>query len=256
MHFGEILMVKFKKIFALTLIVSLIAVAAFVSTISAQNTATVIVLEATGGTTDVTGTTTYADGTIVTITATPSDQNSAFNSWIVSSDAGDSYNSLDNPLTFTVAAGVTYAVQPLFDQVQPIPGQPIPSDLSHAAIVVILASGGGTTSPAPGTYALADAAAFNLKATPNSGWQFSHWVIAGPNLSHGGYPFTATPTDNPYNVNHGYGNTYSYQPVFTPVGSTEPTPTVPEFSSLATIIVALALVAIAFGTYTFRRRTK
>ncbi len=79
--------------------------------------------------------------------------------------------------------------------------------MATAAIVVVLAVAGGTTSPAPGTYALADATALNLKATPASGWTFSHWVISGPNLSHGGYPYTATPTDNPYNVNHGYGNT-------------------------------------------------
>ena len=250
-------MYKKGKIIALALTTILLLVSVSVIALaSAQNTGTVIVLDATGGTTDVTGTTTYPDGTTVTITATSSDQTYAFNSWVVSTTAGDSYNTLDNPISITVAAGVTYAVQPLFDQVQAIPGQSIPTDISTAAIVVVLSSAGGTTSPAPGTYALANAAAFNLKATPSSGWQFSHWVISGPNLSHGGYPFTATPTDNPYNVNHGYGSTFSYQAVFTPVGSTEPTPTVPEFSNIATIIVAIALAAIAVGTYSLRRKTK
>ena len=62
------------------------------------------------------------------------------------------------------------------------------------------------------------------KQLADSGWTFSHWVISGPNLSHGGYPYTATPTENPYNVNHGYGNRYDYQAVFVPTGSTEPTP--------------------------------
>ena len=250
-------MYKKGKIIALALATTFLLVAVSVIALaSAQNTGTVIVLDATGGTTDVTGTTTYPDGTTVTITATPSDQTYAFNSWVVSTTSGDSYNTLDNPISITVAAGITYAVQPLFDLVQAVPGQSIPTDLSTAAIVVVLSSAGGTTSPAPGTYALASAAAFDLKATPSSGWQFSHWVISGPNLSHGGYPFTATPTDNPYNVNHGYGNTFSYQAVFTPVGTTEPSPTVPEFSSIATIIVAIALVAVAVGTYSLRRKTK
>ncbi len=47
--------------------------------------------------------------------------------------------------------------------------------------------------------------------------------VASP-MTHGAYAFTAVPTDNPYTVDHGYGNTYSYQPVFTPTGVTEPTP--------------------------------
>jgi hypothetical protein len=88
-----------------------------------------------------------------------------------------------------------------------------------------------------------------------SGWDF-HWVIAGPNLSHGGYPYTATPTDNPYTVDHGYGNTFSYQAVFTPEGTTEPTPTIPEFSTIAVIAIALALVAVAFGARATKNKIK
>jgi len=251
-------MVKSKKIFALTLIVSLLAVAAFAGIISvkAVSQATVNILDSIGGTTDpAAGTHTYDDGTSVTFTATP-DGTSVFLNWLISTDAGSS-TVTENPVTLPVVGGTTYDIQAVFSPLLPPPGiTGLPTNMGTAAIVVVLAGAGGTTTPAPGTYALADATALELKATPSSGWQFSHWVIAGPNLSHGGYPFTATPTDNPYNVNHGYGNTYSYQPVFTPVGSTEPTPTVPEFSSLATIIVALALAAIAFGTYTFRRKTK
>ena len=249
-------MVKSKKIFVLTLIASLLVVAAFAGTISAQSQGTANILDSIGGTTDpAAGTHTYNDGTSVTLTATP-DVTSVFTNWIISTDAGSSVVT-ENPVTLPVVAGTTYDIQAVFTPLLPPTGvTSLPTNLATAAIVVVLAGAGGTTTPAPGTYALADATALELKATPSSGWQFSHWVIAGPNLSHGGYPFTATPTDNPYNVNHGYGNTFSYQPVFIPVGSTEPTPTVPEFSSLATIIVALALIAIAFGTYTFRRRAK
>ncbi len=140
----------------------------------------------------------------------------------------------DNPATLTVTGGVTYAVQALFQPIQVPPSGIAVTNFSTAAIVVVLPATGGTTNPAAGTYALANATSLNLTATPASGWQFSHWVISGtPNLSHGGYPFTATPTDNPYNVNHGYGNTYSYQAVFIPTGTTEPTPTVPELSGIS-----------------------
>ena len=249
-------MFKSKKIFALTLIVSLLAVAAFAGVISAQSQATVDILSSIGGSTDpAAGTHMYDDGTSVMFTATP-DPESVFQYWVIATDAGSS-TVTENPITLPVVGGTTYNIQPVFSPLLPAPGVTnLPTNMATAAIVVVLAGAGGTTTPVPGTYALADASSLDLTATPSSGWAFSHWVIYGPNLSHGGYPFTATPTDNPYNVNHGYGNTFSYQPVFIPVGSTEPTPTVPEFSSIATIIVALALVAVALGTYTFRRRTK
>ena len=251
-------MMKSSKIFALTLLTTLIVFAALnasVINVKAQTQATVIVTPSLGGTTDPTGTTTYNDGTSVTFTATP-DATDVFQNWIISTDAGSSAVT-ENPITLPVVGGTTYNVQAVFSPLLPPPGvTSLPTNMATAAIVVVLTGAGGTTVPAPGTYALADATALNLTATPASGWTFSHWVISGPNLSHGGYPFTATPTDNPYNVNHGYGSTFSYQAVFTPTGTTEPTPTVPEFSSVVTIVIALVLVAIAFGTIIYRRKTK
>jgi hypothetical protein len=251
-------MMKSSKIFALTLLTTLIVFAALnasVINVKAQTQATVIVTPSLGGTTDPTGTTTYDDGTSVTFTATP-DATDVFQNWIISTDAGSSAVT-ENPITLPVVGGTTYNVQAVFSPLLPPPGvTSLPTNMATAAIVVVLTGAGGTTVPAPGTYALADATALNLTATPASGWTFSHWVISGPNLSHGGYPFTATPTDNPYNVNHGYGSTFSYQAVFTPTGTTEPTPTVPEFSSVVTIVIALVLVAIAFGTIIYRRKTK
>jgi hypothetical protein len=248
-------MIKSKKIFALTLLMSLLVLAVVNASVNAQGQATVIVLDSVGGTTDpAAGTTTYADGASLTLTAT-ADADYIFVNWIL--DTADGSNvATDNPLTFPVSGGSTYTVQANFQPVLPAPGRILPPDLSTAAIVVVIGSAGGTVSPAPGTYALAAAENLMLTATPASGWTFSHWVIDGPNLSHGGYPFTATPTENPYNVNHGYGNMFSYQAVFTPTGTTEPTPSVPEFSSVAAIGVALLLVAVAFGTITYRRKTK
>lgn len=138
-------------------------------------------------------------------------------------------------------------------------------DLSKAAIVVVLAANGGTTSPAPGTYALADATQLMLTATPLSGWQFSHWIISGQPMNHGIYSFTATPTDNPYTVDHGYGNQYAYQPVFTPIGSATPTPTPStggtsgsgistETIIIIALVVVIIIILIAFGIYASRKK--
>jgi hypothetical protein len=241
------------KLLAIAIVSALLLTSAACS-VKAQGDATVVVLDSVGGTVDPSGTNTYAAGTAVTLTATPMDAQFIFESWLISSDSGNSL-STDNPLTLTVDGGVTYAVQAVFTLVQPPPGNPVLPNMATAAIVVVLSSAGGTTTPAPGTYALEDATSLMLTATPDSDWQFSHWVITGSTTDHGTSPLDLTPTDNPYNVNHGYGNTYYYQAVFTPVGTTEPTP-IPEFSSIATVIVALVLVAAAAGTIVYKRKTK
>ncbi len=214
----------------------------------AQSQATVDMIASVGGTTVPSGdNNTYADGTVVTLTATAGN-GFLFQYWAIVSSAGGTQD-LNNPTTLTVKGGETYAVQAVF---QPINFQPPATQTTSAtnAIVVVLASVGGTTTPAAGIYAVADASQLKLTATPISGFKFDHWVIGGTPLNHGAYNFTGTPTDNPYTVDHGYGNTYTYQPVFSPTNA------VPEFSSLATVAMALVLVAIAFGTYAYKRKTK
>jgi hypothetical protein len=213
------------KIFALILLASLLLLSTLNCAslaVKAQSNATVVVLDAIGGTVEPSGTNTYADGTVVTFTATSTDPTFVFVNWIVvADDVSSTINT--NPGTLTVSGGVSYVVQAVFQPTVPVEENPKPN-LTTDAIVVVLASGGGTTTPAPGRYALANAASLKLTATPDSGWQFSHWVISGASTNHGGAPVDLTPTDNPYSVQHGYGYTYNYQAVFTPVGSTEPTP--------------------------------
>ncbi len=234
------------------------------SSVQAQGNATVTVTDVTGGTTDNPGTSTYADGTSFTITATPNGQY-AFVDWIVSTDSG-STNYFDNPLTITLTGGTTYTMQPEFQIIIAPPGGNLPAQNNNAAIVVVLASAGGTTTPAPGAYAIADATNMKLTATANSGWQFSQWTISGAPTTHGGYPTDYTPTDNPYTVGHGYGYTYYYQPVFTPVGSpgssaspsSSPAGMIGGLSTETWIIIALVIVlivmAIGFAAYTMRSR--
>lgn len=244
-------MVKFAKsfqVFALIFLLSTFFVAT-ASIVNAQTTGEIDVIPSVGGSTDPTGTTTYDDGTVVTLTATPGD-GFTFANWQIVTSAGG-IEDLNNPTTLTVSGGVTYAVQAIFTPIQTPPGaNPVTAaNRATAAIIVVLPGVGGTTSPQAGTYALQNAASTTLTATANSGFVFDHWVIGGSPLTHGAYAFTDTPTNNPYTVDHGYGNTYTYQPVFKPIGST-----IPEFSTAATIVVALALVAIAFGTYAYKRK--
>jgi hypothetical protein len=240
------------KVFALIFIISAVVITAAASNIAivkAQSQGTIDMFAAIGGTTDPdVGTANYPAGD-VTLTATPG-PGFVFTSWEIATAEGGTED-LNNPTTLTVVAGTEYAVQPVFSAIQQaIPSSPT-TDYTHAAIVVVLAAVGGTTDPVPGTYALANAASFNLKATPSTGFVFDHWVIGGSLTGHGAYSFTATPTDNPYNVNHGYGNTYSYQPVFRLTSS--PSPTVPELSSVAIIV---ALIGVTVGTFAYKRKTK
>jgi hypothetical protein len=250
---------KALKILVFALLTSALLMAAlyaYTPIAKAQATDTVAVLPTAGGyTTPDAGNYSYSDGSTQTFTATP-DDGFAFLSWTVVTPDFQYTDAVDNPISITLNES-SYTIQALFTPVELISPATLASSATNA-IVVVIAGVGGTTSPAPGTYALANAASLDLTAIPDSGWQFDNWVIAGtPMNGHGGYSFTATPTNNPYNVNHGYGNTYSYEAVFTPISSsTSATPTVNEFSSAGAIIIAAILVLVAFGTYTYARRTK
>jgi general stress protein CsbA len=250
-------MIKLSKYVALTLLITLLAIAALSASVNAQNDATIVMLDAIGGTATPSGTTTYPSGTQVTLTATSTDAGFAFVNWIISSDAG-TMTDPENPTTITVAGGDTYAIQPVFEPVTPIGNIP-PADYASAAIVVVLASSGGTTNPAAGRYALANATSLELTANANSGYTFSHWVISGSdvNTAHGSIPTNLSPTDNPYKVDHGYGNTYNYQAVFEPISSSPgPSPTIPEMSAVAAIGAVAVMGLVVVGTVAYKRRTK
>lgn len=226
-------------------------------TVQAQDTADLTVLSSIGGTTNPSaGTSTYNDGETITITATPNTPDYYFVHWILSTNEG-SRTATDNPLSFPATGGENYEIQPVFEVITPIGVTTLPSDTSSFAIVVVLEAAGGTTDPVPGRYALADATELNLMATPDSGWSFSHWIISGnTDVTHGGAPFTLEPTDNPYNVNHGYGETYYYQPVFTQSSdSPTPSPTIPEFSIPAIVLLLAAIVPVVILTRK-NRKTK
>jgi hypothetical protein len=248
-----IFMAKTSKVISLTILTSLLLLTALSITnigVNAQTTATVNVLDSIGGTTDpAAGTYTYNDGTSVTFTANTDGAGTtvpaSFSFWVITS-GGNARVVTDNPVSFPVSGGLTYNVQAIFTVIVPIQSLNLSSGLATAAIVVVLPAAGGSTIPAPGTYALANATSLKLTAMPTNGWQFTHWVISGSdvNTGHGSIPTNLEPTDNPYSVDHGYGNTYYYQPVFTQSGSTSPSPTVPELSAVLLIAVLVAMIPI------------
>jgi hypothetical protein len=127
---------------------------------------------------------------------------------------------------------------------------PSPPPATNTAVVAVIASTGGTSDPAPGTYTYNYGDTITLEATADSGFKFQYWVISGnyapghnvPPINYPeqaesdpnwvpDFPSQATVTEdslvtstNPLNIICGYGYTFAYQPVFTPVtptGSTE-----------------------------------
>jgi hypothetical protein len=227
---------------AVSVLVLLASLTLCIGNVQAQNQVTVVILPAIGGTSNpAAGTYEYNDGETVTVTAASANLGATFSYWLLTAD-NDTRQSTAYPLTFTVSAGVTYVVQPVFEFTQ-FPGVLPTPDLSDAAVVDILPASGGTTIPAPGKYAFTNATAFNITAMPDNGWVFSHWVISGDiGAGHGDAPLNLEPTDNPYNVNHGYGSVYAYQPVFTQSSNPSPSPTIPEFSILAVLLLLAALI--------------
>jgi len=152
----------------------------------------------------------------------------------------------------------------------PIPDFPriIPEDVAK---VIIIASIGGTTTPAYGEYTYPNNTKFEIKAIPNAGYRFSHWVISGEYLPGHNLPPILVPAEipedwvpkfpspsdiamdslvtsqNPLDVVHGYGYTYQYQPVFVPIS----TPGTPIAGTVVILEAVGGSVNPGAGTYTY-----
>ena len=111
--------------------------------------------------------------------------------------------------------------------------------------VVVIASLGGTTNPAPGEYTFDNQSRFTIEATPYQGFKFAYWVISGAYLPGHNLPPVIVPlpegedqvppssagatqanwdslviSQNPLDVIHGYGYVYQYQAIFLPTTPT------------------------------------
>ena len=121
---------------------------------------------------------------------------------------------------------------------------------SDVEIVVVAASTGGTTDPAPGAYEYSNGTNIVLTAIPDSGYVFLYWVASGnttpghespqpsyvidpttgeqiatipnPNVQLQGIDSLAF-SDNPTNITCGYGYTFTYTAIFALEGSQTPT---------------------------------
>ena len=156
-------------------------------------------------------------------------------SFPVASQVGsDSLITSTNPYTVICGYGYTYVYQPVFTPTTP-------ATATTDAIVMVLDSLGGNTNPTPGTYYYSNGTTINLQATPDSGYSFQYWVAVDKD----GHPTAIS--DNPTNINCGYGYTYSYQPMFAPSGATESPTGIPTeyFYAIIAILAIIAVIALA-----------
>ena len=243
-----------------------------------SETAIVAVIASTGGTSDpAPGTYTYNYGDTITLTATP-DSGFKFLYWIIcgtytpghnippinypenaytdpnwtpsfppeSTLTEDNLVTSTNPLSIKCGYGYTFAYQPVFT---PVLGTPPSED---NAVVVVLSATGGTTDPGPGTYTYLPDQTIDLEATPDSGFDFQYWIATGTVPGH-----DAILLDSKLAINCQAGYAYSYQPVFTPVGSTTSGGGVPAEYFYAIIIILVIIAVIGIGAaLMYRGRSK
>lgn len=266
---------KYSVVLLMTLLFSAFAVSlspnAFAQTDDAQ--VVIIVSPEGGGTTDpAPGSYNYANGTIVVLTATPSD-GYEFSHWLIQggyvttpnqppsifphefvdpntgelvivptppipSSTLSTFESLEatqNPLVISCGYGYTFSYEAVFIS-------SAPAERPYA-VVVVKEGPGGTTDPAPGTYTFAEGSSITLTATANDGYDFQYWTVSGTGSS--GHPDVIL--DNPLSPECGIGYTYNYQPVFAPAGAITTSGGVPSEYLYAIIIVLVVIAVIGIG---------
>lgn len=240
-----------------TLMILLVATNPGILTVKAQTQDSVYVYTSVGGTVSANGTSltggnsyNYADGASVNFTAT-SNTGFQFLCWEYAASSGTN-TSTDNPFVYTISSAEC-AIQAMF---VPSVNTTLSSSSSQTgtAPFEVPMSIGGTTTPAAGTYDnYTIGTVVNFTATAGNGFKFLYWLV--PTAS-GDAVNIVTSNTLAFNVTD---NACAVQAFFIPTSSTVTLPTITtinEFSTAATIIVALALVAVAFGTYAYKRRTK
>jgi hypothetical protein len=170
--------------------------------------------------------------------------------WMATSARLDSLTASQNPLDVICGYGNTYQYQAVFVAIAPAvtPGN-----------VIIFESLGGTSNPGPGTYTYVTDAEVTLTATPNTGFEFQHWVISGGPIpaEHHGTIVDDIITDNPVTTHAVSGYSYNYQPVFSPVGFITPPTGIPVEYLYAAIVILVIIAIIGIGiALMYRKRRK
>jgi hypothetical protein len=161
----------------------------------------------------------------------------------------DSLITTQNPLDVVHGYGYTFQYQAIFVRAEPV-------TTAVGGSVVVLNSVGGATIPQAGTYTYSTDAIVTLTATPDSGFQFDHWIISGGPLPGHGTIENSVISDNPLETHSVSGYSYNYQPVFTPVGTETQPSGIPAYIYAAIIIlVIIAVIGIA-AALMYRSRGK
>jgi len=251
---------KKSKFFLLIVIASVLLVAAVYPNIpkaNAQSTVGVYVYTSCGGTISANGaslsggtTYNYTSGSSVTFTANPL-STCNFLCWEYASSSGADI-STSNPLVYTVPS-VTSAIQALFI---PKANTTLSSSSTQTGTAPfdVPISIGGTTTPAAGTYtSYTIGSVVDFTANAQKDFRFLYWVV--PAASSDAVNIVTSSTIA-FKVT---ANACAIQAFFVPSTSTITLPkitTVNEFSSIAEVFLAVALVIVASATYVYRRKTK
>ncbi len=173
----------------------------------------------------------------------------------VYADASAQVASTNNPYTKTITGNA--ALEAVFI---PTTNTTATASGSGAATLTVFATYGGTTTPAGSNtgktasgYTIGHSA--TLTQTPGSDFKFLCWVVqCSSNNYYTSSPLVYTPTEAGAAIEAIWVPTSSS--VTLPSASATPTPKVAEFSSAMVAIVALALVASAFGTYAVAKKNR
>ncbi len=228
-----------------------------ISNVKAETQSGVYVYTSCGGTisangTSLTGGTTYnyTSGSSVTFTATPI-STCNFLCWEYASSSGAQI-STTNPLVYTVPS-IESAVQALFiPKVNTTLTQS--SSGTGTAPFDVPISIGGTTTPAAATYTnYTIGSVVDFTANAQSGFKFLYWLVPAATSDAVNIVTSSTLA---FKVT---SSACAIQAFFIPTSSSVTLPaitTVSEFSAGAALIVAIALVIVAFATYAFRKKAE
>jgi hypothetical protein len=237
-------MSKKVKVLILVLLASALLLLSADLNAKAAGTATVVVLSSVGGTTSPAGGTSPSEtiGQSVSFAATP-DSGWNFFYWIVTTAAG-STTYTTNPLSWNVTGAGS--VQAMF---LPTRNGTLTPVAAGTSAVYFPTSAGGSTSPKAGTTQTeTNGITVAFTATAGTGFKFLCWIIAPAS---GGIVYTSNPLE--YNVS----GACAAQALFLPTSSTVTLPKiVNEFSSAATVGLAIAMLAVACGTYAYKKTKK
>jgi hypothetical protein len=246
-------------VLALLLTSAILLAGTNLSSVLAQTTSSTYVYDSIGGTiaangNAVTGGTSVTSNTNENAEFTATAQSGfEFLAWEYATAAGGC-TVTDNPASINIT--VDGAIQALFI---PTTNTTATSTQTGAATVIIYNSIGGETNPVgaapPATYTnynIGDVVTFTT--TPGADFKFLYWIVATSTSNY----YTSSTLDLPITE-----DTVVMQAVFIPTdsdvtlpGQATPTPTVPEFSGIVTAAIIVALVAVAFGTYTYSKKAK